>query len=132
MRKSTSLLLLLGAAVAVLASTGCATVSVDSSRYLGVRPSPPTSPSNVEILRREPRRPHEQIGEVILQPSGNPPVEKMEWALKTEAAKLGADAAVLVADRTRRLGTIVDGPWWARRHYPVYGRVIVAVAIRYR
>ena len=80
----------------------------------------------------EPRRPHEKLGEVYLEPSGNPAVAEMEQAIRTEAAKLGADAAVLVYDRTKRIGTVYQGPWWARSSYAVYGRRIVAVAIHYR
>ncbi len=114
-----------------LALSGCATVSVSSSRYLGMPVAAPTDPAGVEILRREPRRRHVQIGEVILRPSGDPEVAKLERALREEAAALGADAAVVVRDTTRRMGSFVSGPWWSRSHTPVYGRVIVAVAIRY-
>ncbi|MGD1146631.1 MAG: hypothetical protein ABR961_01615 [Thermoanaerobaculaceae bacterium] len=111
---------------------GCTTISVSSTRYLGVPQFGPTDPNGVEILRHPPRRPHEQLGEVVLEPSGSPSVADMEQAIRVEAAKMGADAVVLVADKTRRIGTIVDGPWWARNAHPVYGRQIVAVAIRYK
>ena len=122
-------------AALVLATVGlsaCSTVSVSSTRYLGVPQFAATDPNSVEILRREPRRPHEKLGEVYLEPSGSPPVAEMEQAIRREAAKLGADAAVLVYDRTKRIGTVYQGPWWARSSYAVYGRRIVAVAIRYR
>jgi hypothetical protein len=117
--------------IATIAIAACSTVSVSSMRYLGTPTLAPTSPGSVEILRREPRRPHEKLGEVLLEPSGSPAVAEMEQAIREEAAKMGADAAVLVYDRTRRIGTLVEGPWWARSAYPVYGRKIVAVAIRY-
>jgi len=84
------------------------------------------------IRRREPRQPHERLGEIFLEPSGSPSVEEMEAAIRTEAAKMGADAAVIVYDRTRRIGRVVEGPWWARSSHPIYGRKIVAVAIRYK
>jgi len=32
----------------------------------------------------------------------------------------------------RRIGMVYEGPWWDRRAYPLVGRKIVAVAIRYR
>lgn len=111
---------------------GCATVSVASERYIGVPQAAPTNPSSVEILRREPKRPHVQLGEVFLSPSDSVPVDRIEAALREEAAKLGAEAAVVVQDRTRRIGTVVSGTWWSRWQTPVYGRRIVAVAIRYR
>jgi hypothetical protein len=123
--------MLAGLALVTVGITGCATVSVSSTRYLGVPQFAPTDPASVEILRHIPRRPHEKLGEVFLQPSGNPPVAEMEQALRGEAAKMGAEAAVIVFDRFKRIGTVIQGPWWARSSYPVYGRTIVAVAIRY-
>ena len=36
------------------------------------------------------------------------------------------------ARRPRRIGTVVEGRWWNRTARPIYGRKIVAVAIRYR
>lgn len=118
--------------LSTLAFSACATVDVASERYIGVPQASPTNPASVEILRREPKRPHVQLGEVFLSPSGDPSVDRIEAALREEAAKLGADAAVVVFDRTKRIGTVVSGTWWSRWHTPVYGRKIVAVAIRYR
>jgi hypothetical protein len=118
--------------LAALTSAACTTVSVSSIRYLGVPQFAPSDPNSVEILRREPRRPHDRLGEVYLEPSGDPSVTEMEQAIRTEAGKLGADAAVLVYDRTKRIGAVYQGPWWARSSHAVYGRRIVAVAIHYR
>lgn len=118
--------------LSTLGLSACATVDVASERYIGVPQASPTNPASVEILRREPKRPHVQLGEVFLSPSGDPSVDRIEAALREEAAKLGADAAVVVFDRTKRIGTVVSGTWWSRWHTPVYGRKIVAVAIRYR
>ncbi len=124
----------LGAGAPLLGVAGlaaCTTISVSSTRYLGVAQLPPTDPASVVIMRHEPRRPHVRLGEVLLEPSGHPSVAEMEQAIRTEAAKLGADAAVLVYDRTRRIGTVYQGPWWARSSHAVYGRKIVAVATHY-
>ena len=121
------------ALLALVAGTvACSSVDVSSQRYMGAPVFAPTRPETVEILRKAPHRPHEKLGEVIISPSGNPPVPEMEAALRDEAAKMGADAAVLVYDKTKRVGTIVEGPWWDRRAFPVYGRKIVAVAIKYK
>ncbi|HVN75620.1 MAG TPA: hypothetical protein VMT19_04830 [Thermoanaerobaculaceae bacterium] len=118
--------------LAVGCLAGCTTISVSSTHYLGVPEFPATDPGAVEILRQPPRRPHERLGEVVLAPSGSPSVAEMEQAIRVEAARMGADAAVLVFDKTRRIGTVVEGPWWSRTARPIYGRRIVAVAIRYR
>ncbi len=117
---------------AVVTLAACSTVSISSMRYVGAPTVAPTEPSGVVLLRRAPVRPHERLGEVRVEPSGSPPVAEIEQAIRVEAAKLGADAAVLVYDRTRRVGTIVQGPWWGRTASPIFGRVIIAVAIRYR
>jgi hypothetical protein len=55
----------------------------------------------------------------------------MEAKFGQAAAKMGADAVVIVADRTMLMGGVAMGPWWGRQLDPVYGRVIVGVAIRY-
>lgn len=123
--------ILLAAGLA-LTCVSCASVSSSSERMPGAPVFAPTSPGSVAILRREPRKPHDRIGHVFIEPSGNPPVAEMEQAIRNEAGKLGADAAVIVFDRTRRIGRVYEGPWWDRRSYPVYGRKIVAVAIRFR
>jgi hypothetical protein len=116
----------------VLVLAGCASVDVFSERYLGVPAVAPTAPASVEILRKEPKRPHVQLGEVVASPKDGATTDEIELALKTEAGKLGANAAVVVQDRTRRIGTSVSGTWWVRYHRPVYAREIVAVAIRYQ
>jgi hypothetical protein len=121
-----------GLVLATVGLSACSTVSVSSIGYLGVPQFAPTDPNGVEIMRREPSRPHEKLGEVYLKPSGSPSVAEMEQAIRTEAAKLGADAAVLVFDKTKRIGTVYQGPWWARSSYAVYGRRVVAVAIHYK
>jgi hypothetical protein len=126
---------LLPAAAAVLSAiglSGCASVNAESQRYIGAPQFAPTNPASVEILRREPRRPHVQLGEVILSPSGDPDVSDLEKGIREEAAKMGADAAVLVYDKTKRVGTVYSGPWWVRSATPIFGRKIVAVAIRYK
>lgn len=118
--------------LAALLLTGCASVSVTSERYVGAGEYPPSNAASVRIMRREPKKPHVQVGEIVVSPSGSPEVAEIESAIRAEAAKLGADVAVLVYDKTKRVGTIVSGPWWARSRTPVYGRKIVAVAVKFK
>lgn len=118
--------------ISVILLTGCSTVSVHKRAYLGVPEFQPTDPAKVEILRTEPTRPFERLGEIDLEPAGNTPVEKLEQKLKVAAAQMGADATVVVADKTRLMGGYVTGPWWGGQIVPEYGRVIIAVAIRYK
>jgi hypothetical protein len=109
---------------------GCSSVSVSSERSIGAPTFVATDPASVEILQRAPRRRVVRLGMIYLEPSGHPPVEELEKALRTEAAKMGANAVAVVHDRTRRVGRVIEGPWWDRTARPIYGRKIVAVALR--
>jgi hypothetical protein len=122
----------LAALTALVAVTGCKTVSTRSHQYLGVPTFAPSDPAQVQILREMPTRPHVKLGEVEAQPSsssvGNPQIEQ---ALQKAAAKLGANAVVIVADHSQVVGATVTGPLWAQSVNPISGRVIIGVAIRY-
>jgi hypothetical protein len=89
----------------------------------------PTSPGEVELLRREPRRDHIRLGEVWIRPSRYADRYYVEGVLREKAAAMGADALVIVADRHLR-GPVVYDYWYGPRR--VYRRQIVGIAIRYR
>jgi hypothetical protein len=116
----------------MLLLTGCNTVSTTNTQYLGLPNYPPTNPAQVQILRKEPEQPHEQLGEVRAEPfSDSVSAEKIETALKNAGAKMGANAVVIVQDRTQITGAMVSGPWYGRSVQPVESRIIIGVAIRY-
>jgi hypothetical protein len=122
----------LGALIGLMAVTGCQSVSISSRQYLGGPNFAPTDPLQVQILRTAPTRPHVQLGQVTAEPaSDSVPKQEIEQALQKAAAKMGADAVVIVADRTQIMGTVVSGPLWARSVDTITGRVIVGVAIHY-
>lgn len=125
-----SLTFLAAAAVALLLA-GCNTVSVQSTESLGVPNYPPTSPDSVQVLNTAPTAPHIRLGEITVQPQGSPTREAIQAKLQQAAAKMGANAVVIVADRTQVMGAFVTGPWWGRSIQPETGRVIIGVAIRY-
>jgi hypothetical protein len=131
--KTTFRLLLSFAAVAALfLVTGCNTVSINSNQYLGVQTYPPSDPAQIQILRREPTRPHVQLGEVRAEPSSDSvTAQKIETSMRDAAAKMGADAIVIVFDRTEVTGAMINGPWFGRTVQTITGRVIVGVAIKY-
>ncbi len=132
--KSTIPTILLGLAGAcLLVVTGCQSVSTSSRQDIGAPSYAPSNPAEVQILRTEPTRPHIRLGEVQAEPaSDNVAVSQIEAALRTQAAKMGADAAVVVCDKTQVTGAYVTGPWWGRSVQTVQGRVVVAVAIKYQ
>ena len=118
---------------ALMVVTGCQSVSVQSTQEIGGPTFSPTDPATVEILRTEPNRPHARLGEVHAEPSDeNVNAPKIEEALRKGAAKLGANAAVVVYDRTQVTGAYVTGPWYGRSIEQIQGRVVIAVAIRYQ
>jgi hypothetical protein len=87
----------------------------------------------VEILRTQPTRPHDRLGEIMVDASTDPPppIDKVEARLRDEAAKLGADAVVVVYDRVQPVGAYVTGPWWGPSVQTITGRKLIAVAIKY-
>ena len=118
-----------GAVLAMLA--GCTTVAINSTAYLGTPNFPPTDPASVEVLQTAPTRPHIRLGEITAEPSGNPTKQEIEQKLQVAAAKMGANAVVVVSDRTQIMGGVVTGGWYNRQISAVEGRVITTVAIRY-
>jgi hypothetical protein len=112
--------------------TGCNTVSINSNQYLGGPMYAATDPASVQILRTPPVRPHVRLGEITAEPSSdNVGVQKIEAALQKAAAKMGANAVVIIYDRTQVTGAFINGPWYGRTIERTEGRVIIGVAIRY-
>lgn len=104
--------------------------------FRGAPDFPRTRPESVDLLRGEPRRPHVAFAEIRYEPSPRASRYEVEWRLRNKGAHIGADALVIEVDNLYREGT-----WPGQyRSYPgrgVYrtgerGRVIVAIAIRYR
>jgi hypothetical protein len=89
----------------------------------------PTAPPSVDLLRREPRRDHIRLGEVWIRPDYGMDRFYVESVLRENAARMGADALVIVVDRYFR-DHAVFGYWRGPRR--VYDRHIVGIAIRYR
>jgi ABC-type uncharacterized transport system auxiliary subunit len=118
-------------AMAVLLA-GCKTVSVSSFQYVGGPNYAPTDPSQIQILRTPPTRPHVRLGEVRAVPSSdNVGGQKIEQSLRQAAAKMGANAVVIVSDSTQVTGAVITGPWYGRTLERTTERVVVGVAIRY-
>ena len=89
----------------------------------------PTHPAGVELLRREPRREHIRLGEVWIRPDPRMDRFYVEGVLREKAARMGADALVIVADKFFREGVVFN---YRRGPLTVYDRHIVGIAIRYR
>ena len=110
--------------------SGCTSIHEQTQPYLGVPRYPPSAPETVQILTAEPNQSKDRLGEIILTVEGNPSREELEKKLKTAAAKLGADAAFVVYDKTH-IFPVVYYDYWAPPWVTTdTRRSIVAVAIR--
>jgi hypothetical protein len=119
-------------AAALPVVTGCNTITLQTNQYIGVPSYPATDPATVQVMRTEPTRTNVKLGEITVEPSSmDTPVSKIEAKLQAAAAKMGANAVVIVVDRTQNMGAVVTGGWYDRQLSPVIGRVIVGVAIHY-
>ena len=116
------------------ALVACATVDATTTQYVGAPHFPPSDPARVEIVRAEPTRAYDRLGEIVIDASTDPapPITEVEAKLRNEAGKLGADAVVVVYDRLQPVAAYVSGPLWARSVETVTGRKVVGVAIKYR
>jgi hypothetical protein len=88
----------------------------------------PTHPAHVELLRREPKRSHLRLGEVWIRPEPNMGRGYVEGVLREQAARMGADALVIMVDR------FFHEPVYEWGHSPgaYRERQIIGIGIRYK
>lgn len=127
MPRLSRLAMALACTLALLVVAGCAGVSVQSKQFLGLPSYPPSDPASVQILRDNVARPHQNLGEITLIPDSDVPVQKIEAKLREAAARMGADAAVIVSDRERPVG--LNFP--RREIRAAHERLITATAIKF-
>ena len=122
------------AVLSLFALPGCSSVPTSTNQALGVPTYPPNpNPASIQILTTPPTRPHVRLGDIQAEPySESVSAAKITEALQKAAAKIGADAVVIVYDRNQVLGAMVTGPWFGRSVQTYSGRVIVGVAIKYQ
>jgi hypothetical protein len=119
------------AALLALVATGCSTIKTTTTAYAGSPNCAPVDPSGVQLLRHEPLHSHERLAEITLDASGEPSTGKMEARMRGEAAKVGADAVVVVFDRLHPGGLDVPGGLWARGAEAIDGHALIGVAVKY-
>jgi len=114
--------------------TSCSSIDGKTSEYVGVPHYSHTDPGQVAILRSEPTRPHERVGEMILFPSiaPAPAVHDVEKKLRKEAAKIGADAVIVLYDGIHPTEAAVSGPYANQSVQTMTGHQLIAVAIKYK
>ncbi len=112
----------------------CTSIYASRSPYVGVTHYPASDPAKVQILRANPTKAYDRLGEVLIDASINPapPIADVESHLRHEAAQLGADAVIVVYDRVQPVGAYVVGGWGGQSVQPYNGHRLVGVAIRYK
>jgi len=116
----------------VILLAGCASVSEKTHAYLGTPNYAPGDPAKVKILQTEPKEQKVRLGEVILAVNGKPAREDIEKKIRVAAAKLGADGAFIVYDRTHIFPVVYSDYWWGPTLVTQDStRNIVAIAFRY-
>ena len=117
---------------ASLVLCGCSSIDVNTKAYLGLPKYAPSDPAKVAILTAEPKQASERLGEVMLSVDGNPPRERIEDRLRHEAARLGANAVIVLHDKNVVFPVVYSGWWGPYGVYESVRRDIVAAAIKYK
>jgi len=130
MKKNALVILLLAAFAAACAP------ALNVNYFPGGRHYPATAPGSVDLLRVEPRRPHDAFAEIRYDPPPRLSRGEVERKLREKGAAIGADALVIEVDTVFREHTWV-GPYRPYRGRRVHRtvtreRIIEAIAIRYR
>ena len=112
---------------------GCSWVSVDTQPYFDAPTYAPVDPGSVEILGSYPQSPYVTLGEVHLDATGNAPLSEIRMKLQKTAAKMGANAVVLLGDTSMMtVGALEPSShWWSQLTDPAPDRLIVGTVIRY-
>ncbi|MFA9439139.1 hypothetical protein ACDA63_05825 [Uliginosibacterium sp. sgz301328] len=92
------LYLLLAGAMTILAA--CASMDATVNTYSTTPELPPTDPAKVVILKIAPTRDYIRLGQVAIDStySPAPSPESLQERMRKEAAKIGADAVIIVYD----------------------------------
>jgi hypothetical protein len=112
----------------------CAKLDTTTTSYTGAPHYPPVHSASVHILRTHPTQSHDRLGEIAVDTATHSATRgnEVEQKLRQEAAKLGADAVVVVYDRLHPVGAYVMGGYWDQSVETVTERDVVGVAIKYR
>ncbi len=108
----------------LLISAACASPPVRVLPLVGVPAYAPTDPSSIIVLRSEPPRRFQTLGQIIVEPEKPMPVPEIEQKLREAAAGMGANAVVIQADMTMQAGE-------DRQQQLSGGQVVTAIAIRF-
>jgi hypothetical protein len=112
----------------------CTGLDATTTPYASAPHYPPGDPASVQILHTKPPNAHDRLGEIVVDVATHSATlgSDVEQKLRQKAAKMGADAVVVVYDRLQLLGAYVMGGYWDQSIETVTGHKVVGVAIKYR
>lgn len=116
-------------ATSLLALVACGSIEVKTTPAPGAPHYAATDPGKVELLRSPPARNYDRLGDIQLDSSTDPapPITDLGETLREEAAKLGADAVVILQYREVAAEAAKEGSAPAKTIHRA-----LAVAIKYR
>jgi hypothetical protein len=134
MKKSLRLFFMFVAVVALFAVIGCRSDSTSSSKDTGVPIYAPSDPARVQVLWASPDPPSVRLGEITVVATSNSKTSSVQIKkkLREAAAKMGADAVVIVSDRAGISGGVVTGTSYGRTTQQTSTPVVVGVALKYQ
>ncbi len=116
--------------------TACASIDITTTPFIGAPHVPPTNPDSVVILQSAPKQTdtYERLGEIRLDATSSPapPITEIEARLRKEAAKLGADAVIVILDRIQPIAAYYSGGYPVQSLNTVTGHRFIGIAIKYK
>ena len=124
------LILTAGGFLALALAAGC--TSTSSIRNPSAAQYAPTDVHRVQLIPWASHRPHETLGEIVVNPAESASWQEIDLELREAAAELGAHAIYIVWDPRKRFSSVQVDPVTAdqKEHYSADS--IVAVAIRFK
>jgi hypothetical protein len=121
---------------AIVTAAGCASTSVSTIPLPNVPALQASDPARVQVLRAEPTTPHVKLAEIIVAAAdavGSPPTpQEVDEKLRVAAAKLGANAVVVVQDTIQPGLPVASGTWWGKVPGTHKAREVIGIAVAYR
>jgi hypothetical protein len=121
---------LCGVLAALVAITACKSLSVQTRRDPGMPEQPPTQVDKVLVLAKAPPPPFSRLGEIIVEPKKDSTFQQVTRILQENAAKLGADAVVVIANRPMTMEEATPGTWLALQDGGKIRGTVVGIAIK--
>jgi len=117
-------------AFGLILGNGCTTTR--SHPEPGVAKFASTDGARVQLIPWASHRPHEKVGEIIIEPSKGASWQEIDQELRQAAADLGAHAMYVVWDPQKRFSSVQVDPIASDQQPTFPPNSIVAVAIRFK